>query len=351
MVATVNKQVIFSKVPTGVPVPGEHVTVVETTIDLDAPLTDGQILLKSLKISVDPMIRGQLRLPGTGKGLPPIPLGSPITGFVISKVIKSNNPKFKRGDLVSSFPAAFQEYTLLSPGPLLDGLRTINESKTNGLPISYYLGVLGMPGLTAYGGLLEIGKPKAGETLFVSAASGAVGQLVGQIGKVLGLHVIGSAGSDEKVAFLKEELNFDSAFNYKTSSVDESLTKLAPEGIDIYFDNVGGETLESAIGHAKSYGRIALCGMVSEYNNSGEHYGVRNLFDAIIRHLKIEGFAVTDYYHLSPKFDKEVTEWLLEGKIKYRESVANGIEQTPQALTDVVTGKNFGKQVVHLAEQ
>jgi NADPH-dependent curcumin reductase CurA len=192
--------------------------------------------------------------------------------------------------------------------------------------------------------LFAIGKPKKGETLFISAASGAVGQLVGQLGKEFGLHVVGSAGSDEKVAYLKS-IGFDDAFNYKTENIDEALTRTCPKGIDVYFENVGGETLEIVINHMNVFGRIVACGMISQYNTQ-EYYGVKNLMMIVGKRLRFEGFIVSDHNDMEPEFLTKVIALLKEGKFQYRETISEGIETTPQALADVLKGNNFGKQVI-----
>ncbi|KAJ8658771.1 hypothetical protein O0I10_005497 [Lichtheimia ornata] len=350
MAPTPNSQVIFSKIPTTYPVAGEHMTINHTTIDLDAPLGDGEILIKQLVLSVDPYMRGRMRDPSIESYIPAFTLGKPMTGDSMGVCLKSNNPHFKEGDYIYgvSGHGAFENYVVV-PAAETKFYVVRNEPKTNGLPITNYVGVLALPGLTAYVGLLKYGKPKAGETLYVSAASGAVGQIVGQIGKVLGLHVVGSAGSDEKVQYLKE-IGFDAAFNYKTCDVDGKLGELCPNGIDVYFENVGGKMLEAVINHANRFGRIVACGMVSQYNREKPE-GIHNLMQVVTKRLRIEGFIVGDSAaEMEEQFRKDVTQWLLEGKIKYREDIAYGIEKTPDALIAVLRGENFGKQVVKIAD-
>ncbi|KAI8140402.1 hypothetical protein BJV82DRAFT_581365 [Fennellomyces sp. T-0311] len=344
-----NKQVIFSKVPTGYPVPGEDITVQESTFDLDAPVAEGEFVLKLLALSVDPYMRGRMRDPAIKSYSPAFPLGKPMTGDTMNVVVKSNNPNFKEGDLVYGLTGCgvFSEYFTVTK-QMVPFFEVRNDPKETGLPISNYVGVLAMPGMTAYVGLLKFGAPKKGETLYVSAASGAVGQLVGQIGKTLGLHVVGSAGSDEKVAYLKE-IGFDGAFNYKTSDTNEKLSELCPNGIDIYFENVGGEMLEAVIDHANQFGRIIACGMISQYNRE-KPQGIHNLMKVVAKRLRIEGFIVGDSVEMKAPFRKDMTKWLLDGQIKYRETIADGIDKTPQALVDVLRGNNFGKQVVKVAD-
>ncbi|KAI9278688.1 hypothetical protein BDA99DRAFT_455583 [Phascolomyces articulosus] len=349
MPATPNKQVIFAKIPTTYPVPGEHIKVEDSAIDLDAPLAEGSFILKLLALSVDPYMRGRMRDASIESYLPAFPLGKPMTGDTMNVVVKSNNPNFKEGDLVYGKTACgiFSEYSVITK-ELEPYFEVRNDPKETGLPITNYVGVLGMPGMTAYVGLLKFGAPKKGETLYVSAASGAVGQLVGQIGKTLGMYVTGSAGSDEKVEYLKE-IGFDAAFNYKkVDNLTEKLKEVCPKGIDVYFENVGGQMLEAVIDNMNKFGRIVACGMISQYNREKPE-GIHNLMQVVAKRLRIEGFIVGDSVEMIEPFRKDMTQWLLEGKIKYRETVADGIDQTPYALIDVLNGRNFGKQVVNVA--
>ncbi|KAI7888415.1 uncharacterized protein EV154DRAFT_447953 [Mucor mucedo] len=341
-----NTKIIFAKIPTTFPVAGEHMIVEKSEIDLDAELPQGAILLKTLVLSVDPYMRGRMRDVSIQSYSPAFPLNQPMSGHVVTQVLKSNNPKFAQGDLVYGL-GSFAEYVLV-PEAYTPYFEVRNEIKTSGLPISNYVGVLGMPGMTAYVGLIKFGKPVKGETLYVSAASGAVGQLVGQIGARLGLRVVGSAGSDEKVAYLKE-LGFDAAFNYKTTDYEEALSVHCPNGIDIYFENVGGKMLEAVINHANRFARIVCCGMISQYNTQNPE-PIHNLLQVVAKSLEIRGFIVGDSPEMTEPFRKDVTEWLKAGEIKYREDIAEGIESTPEALIGVLRGKNFGKQVVHVAD-
>ncbi|GAB5590398.1 hypothetical protein Unana1_05298 [Umbelopsis nana] len=342
---TSNTQIIFSKIPTGYPQPGEHMTVAKSTIDLDAPLAEGDYIVKTLVLSVDPYMRGRMRESEKKSYSPAFQLNEPMNGHVVAEVIKSNNPKFKQGDYVYG-NGPFQEYTHV-PAAQAGRFVVRNEARDSGLPVSNFVGALGMPGLTAYIGLFEIGQPKKGETLFISSASGAVGQLVGQLGKEFGLHVVGSAGSDDKVEYLKS-IGFDDAFNYKTTNMDAELTRTCPNGVDVYFENVGGETLEVLLNHMNTHGRVVACGMISQYNTQ-DQYGVRNLFTVITKRLRMQGFIVMDHQNKEPEFLQKVIALLKDGKITYRETISEGIDSTPQALLDVLKGTNFGKQVVKVA--
>ncbi|KAI9280082.1 hypothetical protein BY458DRAFT_431112 [Sporodiniella umbellata] len=343
---TKNTQIIFSKIPTTYPAIGEHMTIEESEIDLEANIPQGSVLLKTLCLSVDPYMRGRMREASKKSYSPAFPLGQPMNGHVMAEVIKTANDKFKQGDLVYGM-SSFADYALI-PEAYTSFLEVRNEAKSSGIPLTNYVGILGMPGMTAYVGLIKYGKPKKGETLYVSAASGAVGQLVGQIGKILGMYVVGSAGSDEKVAYLKE-IGFDAAFNYKTQDSAVALPELCPKGIDVYFENVGGKMLEDVINNANTFARIVCCGMISQYNLEKPE-PVHNLVQIVAKSLEMRGFIVSNSMEMQDEFRKEVTAWIQNGQIKYRESIAEGIEQAPQALVDVLKGKNFGKQVVKVAK-
>ncbi|KAG0243866.1 hypothetical protein BGW41_001055 [Actinomortierella wolfii] len=288
------------------------------------------------------------RMQGKKTYIEPFEIGKPLTGGGVAEVIESKNPDFPVGSVIQG-NIGWEEYSVLSQADLATA-RILPRARESPIPLSSYLGVLGMPGLTAYTSLLEYGDIKAGETIFISAAAGAVGQLVGQIAKRYGLRVVGSVGSDEKVEYLLKELKFDAAFNYKKGNILENLRKAAPEGIDIYYENVGGETLEAALEHLKDHGRIIASGMISQYNTKTP-YGVRNLFHIVTKRIRFQGFIV---YDLAPKYQeqfyKDVYSWLVNKEITYIEDVARGIDAAPEAFVGLLQGKNFGKQVVHIAD-
>lgn len=345
-----SKRVLFTKIPETFPVAGEHMKVDQTTVDLDAELPKGDIIIKTLELSVDPYMRGRMRDASTKSYAPAFDLNEPMTGDTMAVVVKSNNPDYKVGDLVYGRTARglFEEYAQVSAEYAKSSYVVRNDPKENGLPLSHYVGVLAMPGLTAYYGLKEIGKPKKGETLYVSAAAGAVGQLVGQFGKAMGLHVVGSAGTDEKVEYLKT-IGFDEAFNYKNGDIEENLRKYCPNGIDIYFEGVGGKMLDAVLAVANEFARIVACGMISQYNLSKPE-PIYNLMNIVTKRIKFDGFIIMDHMDYEEKFLKEVTPLLVSGQVKYKEDIANGIENTPDALIRVLRGENFGKQVVHVAD-
>ncbi|KAL1922152.1 uncharacterized protein VTP21DRAFT_10794 [Calcarisporiella thermophila] len=345
-----NSAVVFKKIPTDFPVIGEHLVVETREFNLDQiSLGEGDFAIKALRLSLDPYMRGRMRSAEIKSYTPAFQLGAPILAYGVSVVIKSKNSSFPEGEIVYGL-TSFEEYSVVREAyikPL--GFRVIKDAKTSGFPLSYYVGVLGMPGMTAYAGLFHIGNPKAGETIYITAAAGAVGQLVGQIAKSKGLRVVGSAGEDAKVEYLTKDLGFDAAFNYKKVNHDEALSKYCPNGIDIYFENVGGEILENTINHMNDFGRIIACGMISQYNTQNP-YGVKNLLQIVAKRLRFEGFIVSDLAsQYADAFFRDVSQWLREGKMRYREHEVKGIENAPQGLIDLFQGKNFGKAYVHIA--
>ncbi|KAJ3410363.1 hypothetical protein HDV05_003866 [Chytridiales sp. JEL 0842] len=338
--AQTKTQVIFKSEPKGfVSVDNMEVRQVPFSIE-SVELKDGDVLIEPSYFSLDPYMRGRMRV-GAASYVAGFALNAPMSGGAVGKVVKSNNADFPVGTVVVGH-MTWESYVVV---PKAAGLTKINESL--GVPLSFYLGILGMPGMTAYSGLLKIGKPKAGETLFVSAASGAVGLVVCQIGKILGLRVVGSAGSDDKVAYLRDVLKIDGAFNYKTEDIAESLDKHCPNGIDIYFENVGGETLDAVLPRMNNFGRIPVCGMISQYNGAG--YGLKNTMNIVGKRLLLQGFIVSDYYaEMQEQFVKDVSNWVKEGKLVYRETIVEGIENIPKTLVGLFTGDNFGKAIVKL---
>jgi len=300
-------------------------------------LNDGEVLVHNQYLSLDPTNRGWANEVDTY--LPAVKLGDVMRGGAIGVVEESRNPHFKAGDHVSGL-LGWQEYAV-SDGTGLGKLPEIP-----GLPLTAHLGLFGHIGLTAYYGLLDVGKPKAGETLVVTAAAGAVGSLVGQIGKIVGCRVVGIAGSDEKCRWLTEELGFDAAINYKKENVFEALKRECPNGIDVDFENVGGEILDSVLALMNIGARISLCGMISQYNATERVAGPSNLFMLIVKRARIEGFLVSDYMSRAPEAMTALGRWLMEGKIKYRVDVVDGLEQAPLAVNKLFDGSNQGKLVV-----
>ncbi|KAF9039962.1 hypothetical protein BJ165DRAFT_1550733 [Panaeolus papilionaceus] len=343
MAPVTNARVLFNEVPTGYPEPGKTI-VYDTTqqIDLDNAPLNGGFLVKVLEISIDPYMRGKMRAPSKKSYSPPFALGEPLNGFGVGVVLRSENADVKVGDHLYGYTFDHVEYFIRKS---LDGLQKLNNP--HNLPWSYFIGVLGMPGKTAFYAWNEYSKAKAGETVFVSTGAGSVGSLVIQLAKAQGLKVIGSAGSDEKVAFMKE-IGADVAFNYKTSNTLEILEREG--GIDIFWDNVGGETLEAALEAAKVGARFIECGMIAGYNSGGAP--VKNLFHVISKSITISGFIVGRLEsNWGKKFLEEVAPKVASGKIKHREHIYEGLDKLPQAMLDVQQGNNTAKAVVRVAKE
>ncbi|MFJ4186191.1 NADP-dependent oxidoreductase [Kitasatospora sp. NPDC089509] len=321
--------------PQGWPVPTDF-TLVEAPVRTPGP---GEILVRNTDLSVDPYMRG--RMNDVKSYVPPFQLGQVMDGGAVGYVVASEAEGFAPGDAVLH-GLGWREYATL------DAKRAVKVDPA-AAPLSAYLGVLGMPGLTAYAGLLAVGALKEGDKVFVSGAAGAVGSLVGQIARLKGASlVVGSAGSAEKVAKLVDEYGFDAAFNYKDAPVAEQLAQAAPEGIDLYFDNVGGDHLEAAIGALGVHGRAVLCGAIAQYNETTAPAAPRNLALAIGKRLRLEGMLVGDHAALQPQFVTEVAGWLKSGELRTEETVVDGFENAAQAFIDLLRGVNTGKMVVHL---
>jgi hypothetical protein len=302
------------------------------------PLKDRQVLVRNLFMSVDPYMRG--RMSARKSYVPPFELGKPLDGGAVGDVIESRAREFKPGDVVAS-NFGWRECFVAAPEDLHPVSREIQ-------PLSVYLGALGMTGMTAWVGL-NLVEVKAGDVVFISGAAGAVGNVAGQLAKLRGCRVIGSAGSTEKVEFLREECGFDAAFDYKAGPVLEQLNREAPDGIDVYFDNVGGETLEAALSALRMHGRIAACGGISGYNAETPRPGPSNLFNVIVKRLTMRGFIVSDWLDRRAGFEQEVGGYLKAGKLKNKETVVKGIDQAVGAFIGLFQGQNVGKMVVELA--
>lgn len=308
------------------------------TVTLPEP-GPGEVLVRNRWMSVDPYMRG--RMYDRPSYVPPFRIGAALEGGAIGEVITSADPAFAPGDLVSSMWGWREAFVM--PAASLRKLPPLQ-----GVPPQAFLGVLGMPGLTAWAGLTQIGEPKAGETLFVSGGAGAVGSAVAQIGKILGLTVIASAGSDAKCDWLRS-VGVDQAINYRTAgNLLEAVRAAAPRGIDIYFDNVGGEHLEVALELARPFARLVECGMIDQYNATEARPGPRNLIYIIGKSLKIQGFIVTQFQHLEPEFQQQMMGWIRDGRIRWEETVFEGIERAPEAFIGLFEGANTGKMLVKL---
>ncbi|XP_061989560.1 2-alkenal reductase (NADP(+)-dependent)-like [Rosa rugosa] len=342
-----NKQVLFNNYVEGFPKESDMIVTDASTIRLKVPAdAPNSVLLKNLYLSCDPVMRILMRKPGdeTSSYFTPYAPGSPLSGYGVGEVVDSGHPDFKEGDLVWG-TTKWEHYTLITQP---ESLHKIQHAD---VPLSYYTGILGMPGMTAYAGFNEVCSPKKGEYVFISAASGAVGQLVGQLAKLLGCYVVGSAGSKEKVDLLKNKLNFDEAFNYKEEhDLTAALKRYFPEGIDIYFENVGGKFLDAVLLNMRVHGRIAVCGMISQYHLEKPE-GVTNLMCLVYKRIHMQGFTVRDYYHLYPKYLDYILPCIREGKVIYLEDIAKGLENGPSALVGLFSGHNVGKQLVSISHQ
>ena len=302
------------------------------------PLQDQQVLVRNLFMSVDPYMRG--RMNDRKSYVPPFVLGKPLEGGAVGEVVESRAKEFKPGDVITS-NYGWREYFLASPKELHPVSREME-------PLSVYLGALGMTGMTAWVGL-NLVEVKAGDVIFISGAAGAVGNVAGQLAKLRGCRVIGSAGSMEKVRFLRDDCGFDVAFDYKTGSVLEQLNLEVPDGIDVYFDNVGDETLTAALSALRVHGRIIACGGISGYNDEKPRPGPSNLFNLTTKRLTMKGMIVRDWLDRQADFEKEVGGYLRAGRLKNKETVVEGLDQAEGAFIGLFEGKNFGKMVVKLS--
>lgn len=299
-------------------------------------LTDGQILVENTSASVDPYMRG--RMNDVESYIEPFQIDEPLTGTAVGVVAESRSNKFKTGDTVRHF-AGWRTHAVLSEDQA-------EQIDTNLAPAEAYLGILGQTGLTAYVGLTAVGEMREGDVVFISGAAGAVGSVAGQIAKHLGAaKVIGSAGSPEKVDYLTG-IGYDEAFNYKDGDVNGQLAKAAPDGVDVYFDNVGGDHLEAAIQNANTFGRIAMCGAIAQYNDTEPAPGPRNLGLSIGKCLTLRGFVVGQYTHLAKEFQEKIAPLVVDGSIKYASTVREGIENMPSAFLELFEGGNTGKMIV-----
>ena len=330
--ATKSREVRLKSRPVGLP---EASNFEVATVDIADP-GDGEVLVRNQWMSVDPYMRG--RMYDRPSYVPPFQIGQPLQGGAVGTVVKSNDPKFAPGDLVESFNGWREAY--VSPGSGLNKLPA-------GVPPQAYLGVLGMPGMTAYTSFHRIGEPKAGDVVFVSGAAGAVGSAVCQIAKLRGCTVVASAGADEKLAWLKS-VGVDATVNYRKGNLLENVKAAAPKGIDIYFDNVGGDHLEVALEVARPFARFIECGMISIYNDKEPAPGPRNMSYVVGKRIKMQGFIVSDFIDMRDQFLTEMGGWVRDGKIKWEETVENGVENAPKAFLNLFSGGNTGKMLVKL---
>lgn len=337
MTTLTNRQYYLASRPAGMP-------TAENVPFRDVPLAEpgeGEVVMRNLYISLDPAIRGWMG--DDPNYIEPITLGDAVRSSVIGRVVKSNSPDFSEGDVAMTM-GGWETYTTV-PAVMLNKL-----DESMGIPLSHFLGVLGPTGLTAYFGLLEVGRPKEGETVLVSAAAGAVGSVVGQIAKQQGCRVVGMAGTEEKCRWITEDLGFDAAINYKTcGDYGEAIRAACPDGVDVYFDNVGGEILDATLLCLNKYARVAVCGWISTYNVA-DAPGPRNLWQLVAESVTIQGFTVIDYMERFPEGIAQLAEWVIAGKLQFREEVVDGLDNILPTFLKLFDGSNNGKLVVSLPE-
>lgn len=335
-----NQRIILVERPDGMP-DDRHLKL--ETVPIAEP-GEGQVLLKTIYLSLDPYMRGRMNAGPSYAAR--VELGNVMEGGTVSQVIASRHPEWKEGDFVET-RSGWQSYAVV------DGKR-LRRVDPKLAPISTALGVLGMPGFTAYAGLLNIGKPQPGETVVVAAASGAVGQVVGQIAKLKGCRVVGVAGAEDKCLYVVDELGFDACVNYKTDDFPAQLAAACPDGIDVYFENVGGRVLSAVIGLLNDFSRMPVCGLIAQYNGTElplEHNELPKLMRAVLTHrVLIRGFIQSDFQADFPQFLRDMSEWVRNGDVKYREDVVQGLENAVSAFQGLLVGRNRGKMLVQVAE-
>jgi NADPH-dependent curcumin reductase CurA len=327
------KQIVLASRPKGLPTK-ENFRIETVTLP---GLQDGEVLVKGLYFSVDPYMRG--RMNDAKSYAPPFQVSAPVYGNAIAEIIESKSKNFKKGDLVKG--------TLSWATESVVNYKSVTKIDTSIAPPTYYLGILGMPGLTAFFGLLYIGKPFAGETVVISGAAGAVGIVAGQIAKLKDCRVVGIAGSDEKIKMLKDEFHFDEVINYKTTSdIDKAIKETCPNGVDIYFDNIGGEISDAVISNINFHARIVLCGQISLYNTAETPMGPRLQPMLLTNSALMEGFIVADFKNFFSEGMQQLSQWVKEDKLVYKETITEGFDKLPDAFLGLFSGKNIGKMIV-----
>lgn len=342
---TSNREIHLISRPKGIPTSANFALI---SNELPA-LAEGEVLVENQMMSVDPYMRG--RMDDTDSYIPPFPLGAPMEGDAVGRVVESRHPNFMAGDTVRHF-SGWRTHSILNGNKRHDiiGMPELSKIDTRQVPASAYLGILGMPGRTAYAGLVHVANIQAGETVYVSGAAGAVGSAACQIAKLKGCRVIGSAGSDKKVKWLLDEMGIDGAINYKTAgNIEQAIAFHCPDGIDVYFENVGGEQLDAVLKLMNTFGRIALCGLISAYNDMDGTDGPKNFAQILIKSLSVRGFIETEFIDQAPEYEQQMSQWITEGKVHWQETVLEGIDQAPEAMIGLFTGANTGKMLVRLS--
>ena len=336
MSTTMNHQFRLAVRPVGMPKQTDWKYIEEPVRD---PL-DGEIMVKVLYISLDPAMRGWMN---EGKSyIPPVGIGEVMRAGAVGRVVASKDPSIVVGDHVYG-TFGVQQYAVVKA-------RTATKVDPKAAPLPVYLGTLGMPGMTAYFGLLEVGKPKSGDTVVVSGAAGAVGSVVGQVAKIKGCRVVGIAGGHEKCQYVVKELGFDAAIDYKSEDVKEALRKHCPQGVDVYFDNVGGDILDAVLTQLARNARIVICGAISQYNNTDGVHGPKNYLSLLVNRASMTGMVVFDYADRYAQAGREMAGWMAEGKLKSREHIVEGLDTFPDTLLKLFKGENIGKLVIKVAD-
>ncbi len=333
----INRQIVLASRPVGYPRESDF-KLVETEFPRPA---EGELVVRAIWLSLDPYMRG--RLNDVQSYAPAVEIGGVMVGGVAGEVVESRTPAFQVGDIVQG-PLGWQEYAVS------DGRNLGIVDRSLG-PLSTSMGVLGMPGMTAYFGLLDVGSPEPGDTVVVSAASGAVGQVVGQVARIMGCNVVGIAGTPEKTDFLINDLGFDAAINYKTDNLESALDATCPDGVDVYFDNVGGDITDAVLERINTGARISVCGQISQYNLEEPELAARNLRLLIVNQARMEGFLVTKFAARFDEARKRMSKWMATGQLRYRKDVVEGLENAPRALIGMMTGENFGKLLVKVSDE
>ncbi len=333
-----NRQILLASRPSGEPTP-DNLRLVESDVPQPGP---GQMLLRTVYLSLDPYMRGRMNAgPSYAR---PVEVGEVMEGRAVAEVVASNLARYQPGDVVFA-PTGWQEYALS------DGREVRKIDPAHG-PLTAALGVLGMPGLTAYAGLLTVGQPKAGETVVVAAASGAVGSLVGQIAKIKGCRAVGIAGGERKCRSVTEELGFDACLDHRDAALPQRLSEACPAGIDVYFENVGGKVLDAVLPLLNPFARVPVCGIIAHYNQAEPPPGPdrlpRLLLATLVKRVTLRGFIVTDFAAQFRKFLTDMSGWLKAGRVKYREDVTDGLENAPRELIGLLRGENFGKKIIRV---
>ena len=332
-----NKKVVLKKRPEGFPKLDDFEIINETIEEINY----GEVIVKILWLSLDPYMRG--RMSEAKSYALPIQLGSVITGGAVGRVVSSKCPNYKEGDIVEGFTLGWQEYVRISSNQ-------VRKIDTSLAPIQTAVGVLGMPGMTAYFGLFEVCRPVPGDNVVVSAASGAVGQLVGQLAKIAGCNVTGIAGNHEKCKYLKDTLNFDAVINYNNDNVYRKIKEYCPDGVNVYFDNVGGKISDAVISNIAPFARIGVCGVISQYNLTEVETGLRVQRAVLTNQASVEGFLVFRFEQKYPIARKRMANWLNNRKLIWKEDIVNGLDNAPKAFIGLMNGKNFGKLLIRISE-